>query len=139
MNWKCNKTWKQAKTNTLWCLLGCSIGDFGTIFYFQKIDHSWSNYEVMVLAIVNGLLTSIILETIILLKQMDFYKAVKTALGMSFISMIAMEIAMNITDLIITGGAMLTWWVIPIMLIVGFYTPLPYNYWRLKKYNVSCH
>jgi len=139
MNWKCKKTWKQAKTNTLWCLLGCSIGDFGTIFYFQKIDHSWSNYEVMVLAIVNGLLTSIILETIILLKQMDFYKAVKTALGMSFISMIAMEIAMNITDLIITGGAMLTWWVIPIMLIVGFYTPLPYNYWRLKKYNVSCH
>ncbi len=139
MNWKCKKTWKQAKTNTLWCLLGCSIGDFGTIFYFQKIDHSWSNYEVMVLAIVNGLLTSIILETIILLKQMDFYKAVKTALGMSFISMIAMEIAMNLTDLIITGGAMLTWWVIPIMLIVGFYTPLPYNYWRLKKYNVSCH
>ena len=139
MNWKCKKTWKQAKTNTLWCLLGCSIGDFGTIFYFQNIDHSWSNYEVMVLAIVNGLLTSIILETIILLKQMDFYKAVKTALGMSFISMIAMEIAMNITDLIITGGAMLTWWVIPIMLIVGFYTPLPYNYWRLKKYNVSCH
>ena len=55
----------------------------------------------MVLAIVNGLLTSIILETIILLKQMDFYKAVKTALGMSFISMIAMEISMNITDLII--------------------------------------
>ena len=139
MNWKCKKTWKQAKTNTLWCLLGCSIGDLGTIFYFQNIDHSWSNYEVMVLAIVNGLLTSIILETIILLKQMDFYKAVKTALGMSFISMIAMEISMNITDLIITGGAMLTWWVIPIMLIVGFYTPLPYNYWRLKKYNVSCH
>ena len=139
MNWKCKKTWKQAKTNTLWCLLGCSIGDFGTIFYFQNIDHTWSNYEVMVLAIVNGLLTSIILETIILLKQMDLYKALKTALGMSFISMIAMEIAMNVTDLIITGGAMLNWWVIPIMLIVGFYTPLPYNYWRLKKYNVSCH
>lgn len=117
MNWKCKKTWKQAKINTLWCLLGCSIGDFGTIFYFQNIDHSWSNYEVLGLAIINGLLTSIILETIILLKQMDFYSSLKTALGMSFISMLGMEIAMNVTDLILTGGAMLTWWVIPIMLM----------------------
>ena len=139
MNWKCKKTWKQARINTLWCLLGCSIGDFGTIYYFQKIDHSWSNYEVMGLAIINGLLTYIILETIILLKQMDFYSSLKTAFGMSFISMIGMEIAMNATDLLLTGGAMLTWWVVPIMLLAGFYTPLPYNYWRLKKYNVSCH
>jgi len=93
----------------------------------------------MGLAIVNGLLTSIILETIILIRQMNFKQAVNTALGMSFISMIGMELAMNITDLLFTGGAILTWWVIPIMLIIGFYTPLPYNYWRLKKYNISCH
>ena len=93
----------------------------------------------MGLAILNGLITSIVLETIILLKLMSFYSSLKTALGMSFISMVAMEISMNITDLFLTGGAILTWWVIPIMLLVGFYTPLPYNYWRLKKYNVSCH
>ena len=93
----------------------------------------------MVLAIINGLLTSISLETFILLKQMTFSKAIKTALGMSFISMISMEVAMNLADVILTGGAKLTWWVIPIMLTVGFLTPLPYNYWRLKKYNVSCH
>ena len=139
MNWSCKSTWKQAKKNTLWCLLGCSIGDFGTILYFQNIEHTWSNFEVMVLAIMNGLLTSIILETIILLKQMNFSSSLKTAFGMSFISMIGMETAMNLTDLIFTGGAILTWWVIPIMLIVGFYTPLPYNYWKLKKYNISCH
>jgi hypothetical protein len=70
---------------------------------------------------------------------MSFSKALKTALGMSFISMVSMELAMNLTDVVLTGGAMITWWVIPIMLIVGFLTPLPYNYWRLKKYNVSCH
>ena len=70
---------------------------------------------------------------------MTFSKAIKTALGMSFISMISMEVAMNLADVILTGGAKLTWWVIPIMLTVGFLTPLPYNYWRLKKYNVSCH
>lgn len=139
MDWKCKSTWEKAKINTLWCLLGCSIGDFGTIFYFQNIEHYWSDFEIMGLAIVNGLLTSIILETIILIRQMNLKQAINTALGMSFISMIGMELAMNITDLFFTGGAILTWWVIPIMLIIGFYTPLPYNYWRLKKYNISCH
>ena len=94
----------------------------------------------MTLAIINGLITSIILETIILLRQnFKFSNALKTALGMSFISMISMEVAMNLTDFLLTGGAILTWWVVPIMLIVGFLTPWPYNYWRLKKFNISCH
>ena len=139
ISWNCKHTWKKARLNTLWCLLGCSIGDFGTIYYFQNIDHTWSITSIMILAIFNGLLTSIILETFILLKQLGLFNAVKTALGMSLISMVSMEIAMNITDILITGGALITWWAIPIMLIAGFITPLPYNYWRLKKYNVSCH
>ncbi len=82
----------------------------------------------MILAIINGLITSILLETIILLQQMSFGQSLKTALGMSFISMISMEIAMNIVDWWLTGGANLTWWVTPIMLIVGFVTSWPYNY-----------
>ena len=139
MNWKCKHTWKKAQVNTLWCLIGCSIGDFGTILYFQNINHGWSTFQVMSLAVINGLLTSILLETIILAKQMDIPSALKTALGMSFISMLAMEISMNLTDFLLTGGAMLNFWVVPIMLIAGFVTPLPYNYWRLKKYNQSCH
>jgi hypothetical protein len=94
----------------------------------------------MTLAIINGIITSVILETIILIKQnFTFKNAFKTAVGMSLISMISMEAAMNLTDYLLTGGAMLTWWVIPIMLIVGFVTPWPYNYWRLKKYNQACH
>ena len=72
-------------------------------------------------------------------QNLNFSKAFKTALGMSFISMVSMEIAMNVTDVILTGGAILNWWVVPIMLIVGFLTPWPYNYWRLKKYNIACH
>jgi len=139
MNWNCKSTWRKAKKNTLWCLIGCSIGDFGTIFYFQNVNHSLSNFEVMSIAVINGILTSILLETLILLKQMNFISAIKTALGMSLISMVSMEVAMNLTDIFLTGGALITWWVIPIMLIVGFITPLPYNYWRLKKYNISCH
>ena len=138
-NWHCKKTWKKSIQNTSWCLFGCSIGDFGTIFLFQNIEHSWSVWQVMGLAIINGLLTSIALETIILTKQMAIRLAFKTAIGMSFISMIAMEFAMNLTDILLTGGALLTWWVIPFMLLAGFITPLPYNYWRLKKYGIACH
>ena len=93
----------------------------------------------MTLAIFNGILTSILLETIILLRQMSIKIAFKPAIGMSLISMISMELVMNITDVLLTGGAKLTWWVIPIMLAVGFITPLPYNYWRLKALGKSCH
>ena len=138
-NWNCRHTWKRSSYNTLWCLIGCSIGDFGTIFFFQVSSISFPVLTIMILAIINGLITSIILETIILFKQMKFYKALQTALGMSFISMISMEIAMNLVDYILTGGAELNFVVIPIMLFVGFVTPLPYNYWRLKKYNKECH
>ena len=94
---------------------------------------------IMILAVINGLITSIVLETIILLKQMNFKEALSTALGMSLISMLSMEIAMNFTDYMITGGAVINLTVIPIMLLVGFITPLPYNYWRLMKFNKSCH
>ena len=139
-SWSCKHTWKLSAKNTLWCLLGCSIGDFGTILFFQLSKIPFPILAIMTLAIINGLITSIFLETIILLKQnFKFQSALKTAMGMSFISMISMEIAMNFTDYVLTGGAMLTWWVIPIMLIVGFLTPWPYNYWRLKKFGIACH
>ena len=138
-NWKCKRTWVKSVNNTLWCLLGCSIGDFGTILWFQLNNINFPVLGIMILAIINGIITSIILETIILTKQMDLRNAFKTAIGMSLISMIAMEVSMNIIDVIFTGGAIITLWVIPIMLIFGFLTPLPYNYWRLKKYNLACH
>jgi hypothetical protein len=87
----------------------------------------------------NGLLTSIILETIILARQMALKIALKTAFGMSLISMISMEAAMNLADFMLTGGALLTWWAVPLMLVAGFITPLPYNYWRLKALGKACH
>ena len=93
----------------------------------------------MSLAMLNGILTSIALETIVLIRQMAVGAAFKTAIGMSLVSMVSMELAMNITDVALTGGAMLTWWVIPLMLAAGFITPLPYNYWRLKALGKACH
>ena len=87
----------------------------------------------------NGLITSIMLETFILSRQMVLKEAFKVAIGMSLISMISMEIAMNVVDVLLTGGAELKWSVIPFMLLAGFITPLPYNYFRLKKYGKACH
>ena len=139
-HWSCKHTWRRSAKNTAWCLLGCAIGDFGTILFFQLTQIPFPLLGIMILAIINGLITSIILETIILMRQgFVFNSALKTASGMSLISMISMEVMMNLTDFVLTGGAILTWWVIPIMLIVGFLTPWPYNYWRLKKYGINCH
>ena len=137
--WKCKHTWKKASVNTLWCLFGCSIGDFGTIIYFQNITHGYSTLEIMLLAIVNGLITSIVLETVILWRQLEFLDAFKTAIGMSFVSMVGMEIAMNTTDFMLNGEAIINLRSLPYILIAGFCAPVPYNYWKLKKFGISCH
>ncbi len=147
-NWGDGAVWKQSAHNTKWCLVGCSIGEFGTLAYYsysgitsglELYSNIWYFYAI--LPLINGLATSVMLETAILMRgQMDFRNALSTAFGMSFISMLMMEIAMEITDLLFTKGELgLMPLAIPFMLLVGFLTPWPYNYWRLKKYGVSCH
>ena len=108
-HWSCKHTWRRSAKNTAWCLLGCAIGDFGTILFFQLTQIPFPVLGIMTLAIINGLITSIILETIILMRQgFVFNNALKTASGMSLISMISMEVMMNLTDFVLTGGAILT-------------------------------
>ncbi len=138
LDWFSLPTWLTASKNTFWCLVGCSIGDMGTIAFFQLTGIPWPTLAIMALAIVNGLLTSIALETVILSRQMALVNAFKVACGMSLISMVSMEAAMNIVDVLVTGGARLTLWVLPIMWLAGFLTPLPYNYWRLKALGKAC-
>ena len=139
-HWSCRHTWKRSAKNTAWCVLGCAIGDFGTILFFQLSQIPFPLIGIMTLSIINGLITSIMLETFIMIKQkFSFVEAFKAATGMSLISMTGMEVAMNLTDYLLTGGAILTLSVIPIMLVVGFLTPWPYNYFLLKKFNKSCH
>jgi hypothetical protein len=138
IDWRDSVLWGKARYNTLWCLIGCSLGDFGTIAFFQFSGIEWPTLSIMILAIINGLLTSILLETFILMKELTFVKALNTAIGMSLISMVSMEVAMNSVDFFLTGGAKLNWWIIPLMLLAGYITPLPYNYWRLKVLGKSC-
>ena len=89
----------------------------------------------MSLAVFNALLTSIALETAILRDQIAVKVGLKTALGMS---MISIKVSMNFIYVLLTGGAKLTLWIMPIMLIIEFVPPLPYNYWRLKKWSIDC-
>ena len=93
----------------------------------------------MDLAIRNVLITSIILESIILARQLGIKDAFRTAIGMSFVSMVGMEIAMNTTDFMLNGEAIINLKSLPLILLAGFLTPLPYNYWKLKKFGISCH
>ncbi|MEE8057580.1 MAG: DUF4396 domain-containing protein [Pseudomonadales bacterium] len=139
IDWFCRHTWQRAGHNTLWCLIGCAGGDFATIFAFQLWSPDTNPLLVMGLAMINGLLTSIALETVLLSRQMALKLALKTALGMSLVSMLAMELAMNATDYLLVGAAALTWWSVIPSLIAGFITPWPYNYWRLKRYGKACH
>jgi len=147
-HWSDRGLWKQSAHNTKWCLIGCSIGEFGTLAAYSVFGigalvatGSGLYYLLLLLPLINGLITSVMLETVILVRgQMDLGNALRTALGMSFISMLMMEIAMEITDLLFTGGVLgMNPVAIPLMLVVGFLTPWPYNYWRLKKYGMSCH
>ena len=144
--WTDKIKWKRAMFNTLNCLIGCSIGDFAMIIFLQAYFPDTTMTVQMVLAIAAGLTTSIMLETMILRKRegFDLVTALKTAMGMSFISMVGMEIAMNSTDFLITGGKAAFndpqyWMALIIAMAAGFVAPLPYNYYRLKKYNQACH
>ncbi len=144
--WEDGSVWRRAGFNTLNCLVGCSIGDFGTILYVQAYHPTISMVTQMVLATVAGLITSVMLETLLLKRREGFSlgQAFRTALSMSFLSMIAMELAMNATDFMITGGKAafgnpMYWLALLAALVAGFLVPLPYNYYKLKKYNKACH
>jgi putative flippase GtrA len=139
--WFDSNAWLRASKNTSVCLLGCSIGDLGVILLFQNLDTEFPIWLIMILAIIAGIITSFILEAIVLRLSEGFtwVHAIKIAINMSLISMLAMEIVMNLTDYFITGGAIITWSVLPFILLAGFLTPLPYNYWKLKTLGQGCN
>lgn len=144
--WNDNSVWKRAAFNTLNCLIGCSIGDFAMILFLQRFYPSTSMTAQMVLAVIAGLMTSVAFETILLRTREKFAwtAALQTALSMSFISMVAMEVVMNFTDFMITGGKAafgnpMYWTALLVSMVAGFIAPLPYNYYKLKKYNRACH
>lgn len=137
--------WRTAALNTSICLLGCSLGDVAVVVATRTWWPSGPMAVVLVLAVVAGLATSLALEsTWLVLRGSAVRAAVVQAARMSLLSMVAMELAMNVVDLGLTGGMRmgLPW---PAYLrilaggeVAGFLVPLPYNAWRLARGH-ACH
>lgn len=144
--WRTQTIWKRAAANTTRCLVGCSVGDMGALFAMQHAELGLSMPTTMAVAMTCGLGTSFALETAVLRYQesMTLKVAAATAFNMSIVSMLAMELAETSTDLYLTGGVLQPdqphWWAaLFVSLGAGFVTPLPYNYYRLKRHGRSCH
>ena len=144
-HWRDSDKWKTAAFNTTFCLLGCSLGEFGTLavygaFDLQRVPTAW--YVLLcILPVLNGLLTSVLFETTLLVRQgLSLRASVHTAIGMSFISMVIMEAGMEGVDMLATRGQLgVKWEFVPFALLIGYLAPLPYNYYRLKKLGKACH
>ena len=61
-NWSDGAVWKQSAHNTKWCLVGCAIGEFGTLAYYsysgitsglELYSNTWYFYAI--LPLINGL------------------------------------------------------------------------------------
>mmetsp|Transcript_23639 Transcript_23639/g.33082 ORF Transcript_23639/g.33082 Transcript_23639/m.33082 type:complete len:212 (+) Transcript_23639:614-1249(+) len=144
--WMDKKVWAKSATNTFRCLIGCSTGDLSTMFFLQSYYPQLPLVVSMGLPMVVGVLTSLSLETLALKwkEQLTWKQSFETASMMSLISMLTMEFTENIVSLYLTQGQMnfhepFFWMTLIPSLIAGFLAPLPYNYYKLKKYGASCH
>ncbi|KAJ5085340.1 hypothetical protein N7532_010111 [Penicillium argentinense] len=145
--WTHRPAWKRAGLNTLRCLVGCSVGDFSALWMLQSYCPELGMGSIMMASMASGITTSIILETILLRRgadQLSWPMAARTAMGMSMVSMVAMELAENMVDYHLTGGQVnfedpQFWIAAGLSIGAGFLAPLPYNYLRLRKYGRACH
>ncbi|PLN82891.1 hypothetical protein BDW42DRAFT_165887 [Aspergillus taichungensis] len=145
--WTCRHTWSRSAINTLRCLIGCTTGDFTALWTLQSYAPDWGMPLMMGVSMTTGLLTSLTLETVLLAYGKDalpLRHAVRTAAGMSLVSMLAMESVQNAVDWHLTGGVVdvtdVGFWLKAVVSMgAGFVAPLPWNYWRLKALGVGCH
>jgi len=160
--WQDKPTWKRASINTLHCLFGCSIGDFGTLYLCASYYPSLPMYVAMPMAMAAGICTSTLVETLRLkytVANLSWKQCLTTSMNMSLISMLVMEAAENVTDILLmarvsvpaTAGTSITvlstlnphnphfLLSLSVSLFVGFIAPLPYNYYVVKKYGRGCH
>lgn len=144
--WRDRAAWAKASRNTMNCLIGCSIGDFAVILYMQAYHPHVPLWLTMGMAMAAGLVTSILFESAMLRfkEGLSWRNAAAMAFSMSFLSMLGMEFAANLTDYLLTGGKVAmhrpTYWAaLGISFVAGFLAPLPYNYCKFKKHGQACH
>lgn len=122
---------------------GTNHGCIESVLFHSPICAIESNER----AVASGITTSILVETILLRRgvdQLSWSMAARTAMGMSMVSMLAMEAAENLVDYHLTGGVVDVgdpqfWMAAAVSMTAGYMAPLPYNYLRLRKYGKACH
>ena len=139
--WASLPVWRRAAANTTRCLVGCSIGDLGTLWLIQMHAPALPVAATVAAACAAGISTSLALETVVLrvTEGFEWQLAARTAWNMSLTSMVAMELAENAVELSISGGGCFSLAALPPALVAGFLAPLPYNYYMIRKHGRSCH
>ena len=143
--WACRTSRKRSSINTLRCLLGCTVGDMSMLIGLQLGAPELGPQVTMPLACASGIFTSLLLESTLLHFGKDKLPpatAIKTALNMSFISMLAMEVAENAVEMQMTGGDFsdpVAYLAILPSCAAGFAAAWPYNYYQLRRHGKACH
>ncbi|KAJ8662467.1 hypothetical protein O0I10_001426 [Lichtheimia ornata] len=144
--WKDSVSWQRTRVNTFRCLIGCTTGDFSTMWYLQANHPTMSPVWMTAAAMAAGITSSLALETVLLRRTLglSYSDSFKTAMGMSFASMLAMELAENAVDWHLMGGRVAFddpqfWLAAAASAGAGYLVPLPFNYWRLRALGKSCH
>ncbi|KAF9162467.1 hypothetical protein DFQ26_003520 [Actinomortierella ambigua] len=147
--WSDLSSWHVASVNTFRCLVGCTAGDFGMLFYLQSHHPSMAPTVAMAFAMASGITTSLTLETVLLRysrkTNLTWPQAFQTAMGMSMISMLTMEAVENAVDFHLMGWNNVDfsnpafWQAMGLSAFAGWLAPLPWNYWNFKKRGKSCH
>lgn len=145
--WGDSTLWRRAAINTGHCLVGCALGDIAAMTLLPIWFPTMGMLGLMGTAIVVGIASSLLLETLVLRwrERLPWRQAVAMAWAMSLISMAAMELVMNAVDFAVMGGqrfhwhSMSYWLAWGPALLAGFFAVLPYNYAKLKRHGRSCH
>lgn len=140
--WSSWDHWRRAAANTSRCLVGCSIGDLGMLYALQAHAPDVGLPAAIAASCVAGISTSMALETVVLRATEDlaWQTALRTATGMSLLSMVSMELAENAVELyVMTDGFAASAscgldpsafrQAVPAAMLAGWLTPLPYNYY----------
>ena len=143
--WADAPSWRRAARNTTRCLVGCSVGDLSCLWLLASAAPELGAAPAMAASMACGVATSMALETWVLKVWEGFATwttAASTAANMSLISMLSMEGAENAVSYYATGGDICSehfFAFLPASLAAGFLTPLPYNYFMLRKHGRACH
>jgi hypothetical protein len=143
--WACRHTTRRATVNTARCLVGCTVGDLGTLIALQVYCPSLGPEVTVPISCAAGISTSLALESTLLAlgkDKMPARVAVRTAFNMSFISMLAMELAENAVEISLTGGTFesaASFLALVPATAAGFFAAYPYNFYMLRRHGRSCH